>query len=197
VEASAAPITADARAALLLAERADGLEQEASATADAIRSRLRRELERLEANDELNDVAKARRAEDLGERARETMVAAREAYEERRLTLAEQARRATFGSAPASGSRLAAYRDAADRATRLETEPEAREALRRAFRNNDRGLASAIAQHSHDRGWVAVVQSWADRSGSNLELARVTARLEGDPRSERRRTRRDAFRWAI
>jgi hypothetical protein len=197
VEASAAPITADARAALLLTERADGLQQEASATADRIRNRLRRELERVEVDQDLNEVAKQRRADELRERARETMLAARSEYEARRLTLAEQARRACFGSAPARGSQLAAFRDAADRAARLETEPEAREALRRAIRNNDRGLASAIAQHSHDRGWVAVVQSWADRSGGNLELARVTALLEGDLRSERRRTRRDAFRWAI
>lgn len=70
---------------------------------------------------------------------------------------------------------IVAYRDAADRAAKIERAEDAMTALDRALLHQDRGLARAIASHAHDRKWYAVVDAYAAAVGQQDTLDELRA----------------------
>jgi hypothetical protein len=102
----------------------------------------------------------------------------RETKESRRRELESS----LFGALTApSGADSINFRDADDRASRLETEREAASLMERALQTRDRVLASAIARQAVSREWVGVLNQWANGDtwveGRVSELLAVRAEL--------------------
>lgn len=73
--------------------------------------------------------------------------------------------------AGSSSSDIIAFRDAQDRADRLEKAADALPMLERAIRQRDTSLASAIFRRAIDSGWAAVVRVYTDAHPESADLA--------------------------
>jgi hypothetical protein len=184
--------TAGQREAERLQADLDQLEQRTDATAQQVRARLRRQVKALD--DDLAPLAREARRNELLAQAKKEMAAAREEYDGRLAELAGRARTTAFGSAPApsDGAATIAFRDAQDRAERLEHRDETEAAMRRALETGDRTMVKAIARRAHTRGWAEVATM-----GVDIDLLREVSRLEElSSRQGRRRDQRRLFRWS-
>ena len=66
------------------------------------------------------------------------------------------------------------FRDAQDRAAKLERPEQGLELLNRADRGGDEMLARAVVEHAIDHGWVDVLNAYADRRpGTEAKLQRL------------------------
>jgi DNA repair exonuclease SbcCD ATPase subunit len=185
--------TADQREAERLRTDLDQLEQQTDTAAQQVRARFRRQVEALDAD--LAPFARKERSDEFHAQAKKEMTAAREEYDRRLAELAGRARTSAFGSAPASsdGASIIAFRDAEDRAERLQHRDEAAAAMRRSLETGDRTMVKAIARKAHTRGWADVATMGAD-----VDLLREVSRLEGlSSRQGRRRDQRRLFRWSV
>jgi hypothetical protein len=116
------------------------------------------------------------------------MAVAREECDNRLAELARRAGTSAFDSAPAAcdGASFIAFRDAQDRAERLEHRDEAEATMRRSLEAGDRTMVKAIARRAHTR------------VGVDVDLLREVGRLEqlSSPQG-RRRDQRRLFRWSV
>jgi hypothetical protein len=179
--------TAGQQAAELLRQRHEHLEQGVDEQAERVRAKLHDQLDKLEQNHDLTELAKRDRGDELRQQARKQMQELRTGYERRRRELDLQVRQSAFGTAPRSPSGVAAFRDAVDRASKLERPAEAHQAMRAAIETGDRELARAIAAKAHDHGWADTVRVWGD-AGGRIEFAQLLAEIDaGRKRSGRGR----------
>lgn len=78
-----------------------------------------------------------------------------------------------------TGSDIISQRDAADRASRLESQEDAERLITAARRNGDTTLLKSIAEHAFQQGWTQALEHWADgHSGTEdkiNELYRLTS----------------------
>ena len=171
----------------------DQLEQRTDTTAEQVRARFRRQVEALD--NDLAPLARKPRSDEFQVQAKAEMARAREEYDSGLAELARRARTSAFGSAPAAsdGASIIAFRDAQDRAERLEHREEAEAAMRRALEADDRMMVTAIARKAHARGWAEVATL-----GVDVELVQQVSRLEqlSSPQG-RRRDQRRLFRWSV
>jgi hypothetical protein len=185
------------QAAELLRQRHEHLEEGADEKAEKIRAGLYGQLEQLEQDETLSDLGRRDRGDQLRQEAREQMTELRTGYERRRRELDLQARQSAFGAAPTSGAGVTAFRDAVDRASRLERADEAQASMQQALDTGDRELARAIAAKAHDHGWVDVVRSWGD-AGGGIEFAQLLVDMDGGrKRSSRTGRGLGSLRWSV
>jgi hypothetical protein len=188
--------TAGQQAADLLRQRHAHLEAGTDEHAEKIRAGLHDRLDKLEQDQDLTDLAKRDRGDELRQQARERMGELRSGYEQRRRELDLQVRQAAFGAAPSSPSGVTAYRDAVDRASKLERPSEAQESIRAAIETGDRELARAIAAKAHDQGWVDVVRAWGD-AGGRIEFAQLLAEMDAGRKRSGRGRGLGSLRWSV
>jgi hypothetical protein len=185
--------TAGQREAERLQADLDQLEQRTDSTAEQVRARFRRRVEALDAD--LTPLARKARSDEFHAQAKKEMAAACDEYDRRLAELAGRARTSAFGSAPAmsDGAATIAFRDAQDRAERLEQRDQAEAAMHRSLEAGDRTMVKAIARRAHIRGWAEVATM-----GVDVELLREVSGLEqlSSPRG-RRRDQRRLFRWSV
>lgn len=149
------------------------LEQRTDTTAEQVRARFRRQVEALD--DDFAPLARKARSDEFLAKAKAEMAAARDEYDSRLAELAGRARISAFGSAPANreGASIIAFRDAQDRAERLEHREEAEAAMRRALETDDPMMVTAIARKAHTQGWAEIATL-----GVDVELLGEVSRLE-------------------
>lgn len=83
---------------------------------------------------------------------------------------------------------LIAFRDAQERAERVEEKEDASRLMGLALRSNDRTLAHAIFRKSIDRGWRGVIQQFTDENPESAEAARDIEVLDQHLKNSWRRT---------
>jgi hypothetical protein len=180
-----------------LRDRLDGLEAQTDADAEHLRSAYREAVDRIEGDAELTPAARRQRSDEQLAQSRERMSELRVDYEQRRHELHRIAYLAAFGAMP-KGAEIA-YRDAYDRASRIDDQSEAARELRRARSRGDRLLESAVAEHSLRRGWKAALNEFVDGDERRIELVGLLRELgpeSGEPALSRRRAA-NVFRWAV
>jgi methanogenic corrinoid protein MtbC1 len=86
--------------------------------------------------------------------------------EEDKLALDKKAslERTVSGSVGTDSAAIINYRDAQDRADKLETHGEAARMMTRALNSGDKTLASAVAQAAVEKGWNDVYQPYAKQN---------------------------------
>jgi hypothetical protein len=188
--------TAGQQAADLLRQRHAHLEEGTDERAEKIRAGLHDQLDKLEQDADLTDLAKRDRGDQLRQQAREQMGELRTGYEQRRRELDLQVRQSAFGSAPTSPAGVAAFRDAVDRASKLERRAEAQQSMRAAIDTGDMELARAIAAKAHDQGWTDTVRAWGD-AGGNIEFAQLLAEMDAGRRRSGHGRGLGSLRWSV
>lgn len=83
---------------------------------------------------------------------------------------------------------LIAFRDAQERAARVEEKEDAARLMGLALRSNDRTLAHAIFRKSIDKGWRGVIQQFTDENPQSAEAARDIEILDQHLKNSWRRT---------
>jgi hypothetical protein len=188
--------TAGQQAADLLRQRHAHLEEGTDERAEKIPAGLHDQLDKLEQDADLTDLAKRDRGDELRQQARERMQELRTGYEQRRRELDLQVRQSAFGTAPSSPSGVAAFRDAVDRASKLERPSEAQESIRVAIETGDCELARAIAAKAHDKGWVDAVRAWGD-AGGRIEFAQLLAEMDAGRKRSGHGRGLGSLRWSV
>jgi len=152
------------------------LDESIDRQAEQIRVSRGRAVEAVERNTELNELAKRQRLDQARDTAKEHMSRLKQEYLDSREAAIEGTRRYLFGSAP-SGSKdpakLMAWRDARDRAARLDDSHDAEHALRQALEVGDSEQAEAIVSHAYEKGWGNVWRAHPDLAAGVDRLARV------------------------
>jgi hypothetical protein len=154
--------------------------------ASAVLRQLNSSVAAIKADKRLTAKAKASDLARAYLRARNSMEAVKADLAKQEAAQVDKLSRRVFGNEPKTGSDIIAARDADDRAARLGDAEEAKAALARAEKNNDAGLARAIALRAYQEsrtpfggsGWGDVLRGY---SGSRpgvaedvAELARIT-----------------------
>jgi hypothetical protein len=188
--------TGASHAAELLRQRHHHLEQGVDENAEKIREKVHRDLEKLEQDDSLSDLGRRDRRDQLRQQAREQMQNLRVGYEQRRRELDLQVRQAAFGAAPTSAAGVTAFRDAVDRAARLERREDTQRAMQQALATGDSELARAIAAHAHDHGWADIVRAWGD-AGGNIEFAQLLAEIDAGRKRSGHGRGLGSLRWSV
>jgi hypothetical protein len=85
--------------------------------------------------------------------------------------------RTVMGSVGSLPSDVISYRDAQDRAERIESSDEASRLMARALRSGDKTLASAIAHKALDSGYREAYNAFAAENPANAEAAKDLAAL--------------------
>ena len=152
------------------------LDENVDRDAEKIREARDRAVETVERNTELNELAKKQRLDQARDTAKEHMSRLKQEYLDSRNAAIEGTRSYLFGSAP-SGSKdpakLMAFRDARDRAARLEDSHAAEHALRQALEVGDSEQAEAIVSHAYEKGWGNVWRAHPDLAAGVDRLARL------------------------
>ncbi len=152
------------------------LDQDVDTAAERIRESLQRQLETVEQNTQLNELAKKQKREEASAGARERMQTLRDDFAGRRGAAIQSTRRALLGSAPADPAKLTAFRDARSRAAALDDPQDAARALQTALDDNDSQLAEAIVARALERGWQNVWRQWPEAADGVEVLAQVQGR---------------------
>ena len=85
--------------------------------------------------------------------------------------------RTISGSVGSDSASIISYRDAQDRADRLEKHDDAVRLMERALSSGDKTLASAVAQAAIPKGWDDVYQPWASQNPGVAEAVNDLAQL--------------------
>jgi len=114
----------------------------------------------------------------IADQAKNTMAGLRaeedKLAEDKRASL-ERTIAGTVGSDSAS---IINYRDAQDRADKLENKEEASRVMNRALTSGDKSLASAIAQAAIARGWSDVYEPYAAKNPTIAEAVKDLTKLD-------------------
>jgi hypothetical protein len=125
----------------------------------------------------LSQVGKDEAVKALTESSRNLMNSLRQ--EEDKLAVDKRAslERTVSGSVGIDSASIISYRDAQDRADRLEGHHEAARLMDRALNSGDKSLASAVAQAAISKGWTDVYEPWAAQNPTVAEAANDLAQL--------------------
>lgn len=131
-------------------EKAEELRRNVSASRSAIN-----------ADKTLSQIGKDALLEDITDRAQTTSTELRN--QEDKLTNDKRAslERTISGPVGSDSASIISYRDAQDRADKLETQGEAERLMNRALASGDKSLASAVAQAALANGWSKVYEPYA------------------------------------
>ncbi|WJL95881.1 hypothetical protein QSU92_01245 [Microbacterium sp. ET2] len=149
---------------------------------DEIRDRAEREknshwgrIKQIDADAELSDEGKKAQRDRFAESARERLRALRAEEEARVDAKISELERRLDGATGTSSTDVIAFRDAQDRAERLDDADDAKRMLDRALRSNDKSLAFAIFRRALDANWRGLV---ADFTTAQPQVAGVAQDLE-------------------
>lgn len=117
-------------------------------SAATIRTGYQNQVRSIRGDGNLSDAGKVEQLAGLWEAATQRASALQEEELELMATTALSLEQTLFGTAGSSGADIISFRDARDRASRIESPEEAVVALRSAFRSKDTELAKAIVAHA-------------------------------------------------
>ena len=144
----------------------------------AINERLAAEVARINSLQSLSDQAKQIAIAKAYRTARDQVQAMKQAVTDQVTSERDRLSRRLFGhEGVADAQTVIVRRDAADRASKLDSPEAAQRALRMAEANGDTHLAQAIAGQSFANGWADVVHSWFDANPQAGETARQLQEL--------------------
>lgn len=97
--------------------------------------------------------------------------------------------RRVYGTAGTSPDAVITFRDAQERAARLDTIEEARDAMSRAIRSKDNGLGQAILGRALEQGWRSVIDAYSQDNPQIAEAINDLATLTRFQRDDTQRLR--------
>lgn len=151
--------------------------------AAAVKDRLAGELEALRASagfQDLNTGAQQRRVAVLYVQAKDRLAELRQAEDAELAAHRHSIERQLFGlPAGADMTAIISFRNAMDRAERIENPYEASTLIERAYLSGDDVLAAAVLSRSLTAGWPAVADHYADRYPAKAELIAQRAAIDG------------------
>lgn len=116
--------------------------------------------------------------DEITEQARTTLGALRQEEERLVAQKRESLERTVMGSVGTDPASVINYRDAQDRADKLEDREDAARVMTRALRSGDKGLASAVAQVALAKGYRDVYDQFAQANPTTAEAAQDLALLD-------------------
>jgi hypothetical protein len=147
------------------------------ARASTVQGNLTATRRAINSDDSLSQTGKDEAVKAAVENARNTMTALRQ--EEDGLASDKRAslQRTVSGSVGSDSASIISYRDAQDRADKLESRDEANRLMNRALSSDDKSLASAVAQAAIAKGWNDVYEPYAAQNPTIAEAVKDLAQL--------------------
>jgi hypothetical protein len=126
-----------------------------------IRNQMNKELEAIRSNQSLTAVGRKAAAARVVLNAKKEAGHLREQHITTRKARRDTLRRSLFGLPEgASATEVAIWRDAQDRASRLDKEEDAAKLIERSRSAGDESMVRAIAERAVERGWTGVIDTF-------------------------------------
>jgi protein required for attachment to host cells len=159
----------------------DSLDQKIEAVraqAARIQTNITVETAAIEKDQNLSPAGRQEAVNTLKNRSKESMTALR--AEETRIATEwrDSLRRSVMGTVGSDSASIISYRDAQDRASRLESSDDAAKVMDRALTSGDTTLARAVAEVALSNGYRDVYASYANANPSTANQAKDLADLE-------------------
>jgi hypothetical protein len=132
----------------------------------------------LDTDPDLSDVGKQKARETQNEQASAKIRDLRKREKELIAAKKQSIEKRLFGLSSSDPSQIIAFRDAGDRAAKLTTLDEAREAYSRATLSGDSTLAAAILARALEARWNSIVAEYVNQNPSAREDLADLAKLE-------------------
>jgi hypothetical protein len=139
-----------------LADELGRIDRDIDARADQVRANYRSRIRAISNDRDLAPHAVEKRKTEAREQATEHMKELRVELGQNRDAAILTQQRVMLGTAPSDPVKLVAFRDARARAEALKDPDQAEQAMRLALRDDDSGMAEAIAAAALDCGWAKV-----------------------------------------
>jgi hypothetical protein len=147
------------------------------ARANDVQGNLNAARRAINSDSSLSQIGKDEALRAATENARNTMAALRQEEDTLAGDKRSSLQRTVAGTVGTDSASIISYRDAQDRADKLESRDEANRLMSRALTSGDKSLASAIAQAAITKGWNDVYEPYAALNPTIAEAVKDLANL--------------------
>lgn len=145
--------------------------KEVRAKADPVRSRYDREVRNIQSDPNLSEEGKRAQIKDVAADYKSRLVALRDSETAIITSEVDRLERLVASTVGTTGSDIIAYRDAQDRAERIQDANQASQMMARALRNGDKTLAHAVFGRAIDAGYREAAQMYTELHPSLRDVA--------------------------